>query len=287
MTSLSMALRFAILALLLVQHGVVAASDFDRDLPFRRYSTADGLIQTRTTGIIQDDKGYFWIASFAGINRFDGSTFKSYTVRDGLRQSVIYYLYLDNDGRVWAGDSQGGLTLIEDSEVKLTVPPAEQAMGVVRGIEQVGTQLFVATEPGGLHVLDLENIAAGFQSVAEAPDRIQRLIARNPQELLLLSNNSLLSLDLRSNAVTSLFSGIASAQRCGDQLYLADQNGQLGELAPDGVPRWQDHQYGAQITLMTCERDRLAWLYVNGVGTVSYEKPLLRYPVDWVFNALV
>ena len=287
MTSLSMALRFAVLALLLEQHGVVAASDFDRDLPFRRYSTADGLIQTRTTGIIQDDKGYFWIASFAGINRFDGSTFKSYTVRDGLRQSVIYYLYLDDDGRVWAGDSQGGLTLIEDSEVKLTVPPAEQAMGVVRGIEQVGTQLFVATEPGGLHVLDLEDSAAGFQSVAEAPDRIQRLIARNPQELLLLSNNTLLSLDLRSNAVTSLFSGIASAQRCGDQLYLADQNGQLGELAPDGVLRWQDHQYSAQITLMTCERDRLAWLYVNGVGTVSYEKPLLRYPVDWVFNAIV
>ncbi|MEO0436412.1 MAG: EAL domain-containing protein [Pseudomonadota bacterium] len=280
-------LVLAILALPFMQAGAVAASDFERDPPFRRYSTADGLIQTRTTGIIQDDKGYFWIASFAGINRFDGSTFKSYTVRDGLRQSVIYYLYLDEAGRVWAGDSQGGLTLIEDSEITLTVPPAAQAMGVVRGIQQVANQLFVATEPGGLHVLDLDDVASGLQAVAEAPERIQRLIARSPQELLLLSNNSLLSLDLQTNSVVSLFDGIASVQNCGDQLYLGDQSGRLGELASDGELRWQDRQYAAQVTLMTCDGESLAWLYVNGVGTVSYQNPALRYPVDWVFSALI
>lgn len=46
----------------------------------RGYSSQDGLNDNHITGIIQDSRGFIWISSQDGINRFDGREFKSYSV---------------------------------------------------------------------------------------------------------------------------------------------------------------------------------------------------------------
>ncbi|GAB5413407.1 MAG: hypothetical protein Cons2KO_10100 [Congregibacter sp.] len=263
------------------------ASDFERDLPFRRYTTADGLIQSRTTGVVQDENGYFWISSFAGINRFDGETFKSYTVRDGLRQSVIYHLYLDDDGRLWAGDSQGGLTLIENGEFTKTIAPGPYAQGVVRGMLQMGDFLYVASEPGGLHKLPLKDMERGLQPVPDTPERIQRLIRRSGSEMLMLSNNELWSLDIETGSSELLLAEIGYAEGCGNNVYIADLGRRVGRLVSGTDIAWDSRDFGGRVNTIACDGDLVGWVSVDGVGTVSYADPSIHYPIPWTFPAFV
>ncbi|MDR0940159.1 MAG: response regulator [Mediterranea sp.] len=44
----------------------------------RSYSATDGLAQNIVTAMLQDHKGFLWIGTWDGINKFDGYTFRSY-----------------------------------------------------------------------------------------------------------------------------------------------------------------------------------------------------------------
>ena len=50
---------------------------------FTHYSTEDGLSQNTVMNILQDHKDNLWFATWDGINRFDGYTFKTYKARQG------------------------------------------------------------------------------------------------------------------------------------------------------------------------------------------------------------
>jgi signal transduction histidine kinase/ligand-binding sensor domain-containing protein len=49
-----------------------------RDLRFTHLTTADGLSQNRVVGAFQDDKGFMWLATGEGLNRYDGHSFVVY-----------------------------------------------------------------------------------------------------------------------------------------------------------------------------------------------------------------
>ncbi|MDH6314917.1 signal transduction histidine kinase/DNA-binding response OmpR family regulator/ligand-binding sensor domain-containing protein [Parabacteroides sp. PF5-5] len=72
---------------------------------FTHYSSADGLAQNSVMSILEDHKGYMWFASWDGINKFDGYTFKSYKAGEnnsvGLANNRIDYLYEDKYGFIW------------------------------------------------------------------------------------------------------------------------------------------------------------------------------------------
>src|SRR5690606_23907558 len=45
---------------------------------FKHYQTDDGLSHNSIGAVIQDKKGFIWIGTRGGLNRFDGYTFKTY-----------------------------------------------------------------------------------------------------------------------------------------------------------------------------------------------------------------
>lgn len=68
---------------------------------FHLYTTNDGLSNNYVTGIEQDAYGYLWIATFKGLNRFDGSNFQKFfsdSSRNSLPQDYILKLkWLDKE----------------------------------------------------------------------------------------------------------------------------------------------------------------------------------------------
>ena len=64
-------------------------------LPFRTYTSRDGLPQSSVTAILQDRAGYIWLGTQGGIYRFDGIHFKSCTTVDGLTDNVVTDLIED------------------------------------------------------------------------------------------------------------------------------------------------------------------------------------------------
>ncbi len=70
-----------IIILLLLALGRSAGQSLQEN-DFTRYSTAEGLSDNDVTGVTQDKKGYLWIATSSGLNRFDGTRFRQYHSTD-------------------------------------------------------------------------------------------------------------------------------------------------------------------------------------------------------------
>src|SRR5215831_11521270 len=70
------------------------------------WTTADGLPQNSVTAIAQTSDGYFWLGTFNGLVRFDGTRFALFD-RDNVSAFVdtqIRSLYADKKGRLWIFD---------------------------------------------------------------------------------------------------------------------------------------------------------------------------------------
>lgn len=78
-----------------------------------KWQTAQGLPQNSIHDIAQTTDGYLWLATEAGLVRFDGSStgFKTYdkiTTRE-LKNNFIHRLLAGRDGSLWIGARGGGL----------------------------------------------------------------------------------------------------------------------------------------------------------------------------------
>lgn len=79
----------------------------------------EGLSHNYATKAIEDEKGFIWIATRDGLNRFDGHAVKKFDIkRPGTELSeAIYSLSESRDGNIWVG-TQSGLFLFDtDAEV--------------------------------------------------------------------------------------------------------------------------------------------------------------------------
>ena len=66
---------------ILLFHTVIAQSNIYPDLKikFEHLSIKDGLSNNNTYSILQDHNGFIWIGSYAGLDRYDGYSFKNYS----------------------------------------------------------------------------------------------------------------------------------------------------------------------------------------------------------------
>lgn len=63
----------------------------------------------------QDEAGTIWFGTDgAGLHKYDGKAFTSYTTTDGLGGNQVLGVYADRRGRIWVGTEGGGVTCIED-----------------------------------------------------------------------------------------------------------------------------------------------------------------------------
>ncbi len=73
------------------------------------FTVSKGLPQSEVTSISEDKiNGYLWIGTRGGgLARFDGKTFVTYNLEDGLSSNTISKVFVDKKGNVWAGTRKG------------------------------------------------------------------------------------------------------------------------------------------------------------------------------------
>lgn len=87
-------------------------------LPLINYSPDDGLSHSQIWNIYQDSRGYMWIGTTEGLNRFDGVAFTSFGVREGLKNVTIRTVIEDaSAGGLWIG-TDNGLTFFDGRTFK-------------------------------------------------------------------------------------------------------------------------------------------------------------------------
>ena len=101
-----------------------------QQLSIRHYDVSDGLAHSHITAMLQDAKGYLWLATWEGLSRFDGYHFTNYGQRDGLGDPIINAIAEDRQGHLWVATNGGGVArLIDDSQATPSVQ-AESAPSV-------------------------------------------------------------------------------------------------------------------------------------------------------------
>ena len=87
-------------------------------------SMNQGLSQHDISSIVQDRYGFIWIATYDGLLRYDGYTFKTYRFDDADPNSIsdnrILTIYLDSAKNLWIGTEGGGLNLYNYNQEDFT-----------------------------------------------------------------------------------------------------------------------------------------------------------------------
>lgn len=87
----------------------------DNAVNFQSLTVKDGISNNYITKILQDSRGYIWIGTADGLNRYDGSGVRTYNYsyenEKSLNSTYITALAEDSNGNMWVGTG-GGLSII-------------------------------------------------------------------------------------------------------------------------------------------------------------------------------
>jgi len=83
-------------------------------LYFEKLTTQNGLSNNKVNCFIQDQRGFMWIGTDDGLNRYDGQYFtifrKQRGIGTGLSGNIITDLLEGKEGILWIATADGGLT---------------------------------------------------------------------------------------------------------------------------------------------------------------------------------
>jgi ligand-binding sensor domain-containing protein/signal transduction histidine kinase/DNA-binding response OmpR family regulator len=106
---------------------------FGVEFNFRHYQVENGLSSNTVNSIIQDSKGFIWIGTEDGLNRFDGYEFKIFRNNSREPGSIIsnhiYSLYEDSDDLLWIG-TEKGISLYDTNSEKISTFSQTTANGL-------------------------------------------------------------------------------------------------------------------------------------------------------------
>ena len=104
-----------LLPLLGLAVGIVSAAADNAGWFSRPWETEDGLPDNTVSGIAQTPDGFLWVATFGGLERFDGVQFEDFQPArlPGVPNRVVQALFEDHLGRLWLGMNRGPVVCVE------------------------------------------------------------------------------------------------------------------------------------------------------------------------------
>jgi len=189
---------------------------FIEDHKFESFSVNDGLSQNTVYSIIQDRKGFLWICTQLGLNRFSGYEFEIYkndpNKNDTIQNNYIYTSFKDSGENLWFGSLDG--TIINYNEIKnsfynYNIPLSESHTSVRNHIssicERSPSEYYIALFGKGLFLFLKDqdrfiNIPNDIFDTKFDMSDIKTLYAED-QDILWAGtwDNGLLKLDLKNN----------------------------------------------------------------------------------------
>jgi ligand-binding sensor domain-containing protein/signal transduction histidine kinase len=144
--------------------------------PFRTYSIESGLSESVAHTMIQDQKGYIWIGTGYGLNRFDGIRFRNYYMDKGLLDNRVQALFEDNRGRLWIG-TDSGVNIMQGDSIR-TLPELDPLRGttILSIFQDSKGDIWIGTDGDGVWLYNSRNQLIQYSLVhGLAGDRVRQI----------------------------------------------------------------------------------------------------------------
>lgn len=88
--------------------------------PLQSYTTRDGLPSNNVTALLQDSRGFLWIGTDNGLSVFNGATFTTIGMAEGLPNSYVTCIQESrrSPGTFWVGTIAGGLVKVGGDTIR-------------------------------------------------------------------------------------------------------------------------------------------------------------------------
>ncbi len=132
-----------------------ASEENDDSYVTTTYNDRNGLPTGEANTVIQTSDGYIWIGSYGGLIRYDGTTFKNYSLDGSIDSSSIRSLFEDSQGRLWIGTNDKGVICLENDIFTAITSPEDYSFLCIRDFAETsdGT-IYVASNSGMAYISD-------------------------------------------------------------------------------------------------------------------------------------
>ena len=202
-----------------VSFNVSALNSEDKNINFKRITIEDGLSQTSIEYVFQDSKGYMWIGTTDGLNKYNGNKFEIFRYKENKPNSIssnyISAITEDSEGNIWVGTSKG-LNKInaETKEIKMYLPQVDGCNLSNGNITEImidsNNDIYIATEDGlNIYHSDIDNFERLYNSEDErytlSSQFIYSITKDNYNNLWIGTENGLNKVLENSNEITKYY----------------------------------------------------------------------------------
>lgn len=97
---------------------------------FRHLTTADGLVSDQINAVYRDSKGFLWVGTGSGLDRYDAYSFSRLPQRDGSPGPYIISIAEDTEGQIWVHTSDQDACYSYDKEDFISCEEALRPTGI-------------------------------------------------------------------------------------------------------------------------------------------------------------
>lgn len=131
----------------------LAYVSFSQNYTSRLFSTDEGLPDTYIYSVVQDDKGFLWLATGKGLVKFDGQIFTSYDLHAEDSDDIVYSGALDKNNDLWFGTFSGKIYKFDTVKNKLYLYPQQAKGSVNKIIPSKNNALYFLSKGNGVYAL--------------------------------------------------------------------------------------------------------------------------------------
>lgn len=259
---------------------------------FTHYSTDDGLPQHTIMDMLQDKKGFMWFATWDGLSKFDGYSFRNFKIGPEddyyIKSNRVQRLFEDNNNRIWFESYDGEIHCFNPKTEKFWGPQLIDEVGNYRF-----TRIFI-TEKGKVWLLSDNNGALlvkdsifnyqffSLENESITGSYIHSVFEDKDGNSWILTNNGITRYDAKKQDTQSFFFSINlfenndkkeffSAFELENEILFGSQAGKLWKYSkPDGKFSLQQISVSADITNITAINPRELILICRNQGFLIY-----------------
>jgi signal transduction histidine kinase/ligand-binding sensor domain-containing protein len=261
---------------------------------FKHLTPENGLSQGHILSLFQDKKGYIWIGTYYGLNRYDGYNFKHYTHSSkdttSICQDIVYCIFEDKDGFLWLGTVYGLDCFDKKTEVfhHYNIIWGNNSLndGYIKGITQdKWGNLWIATNNGGLNRIDYKTKKVSYittRSASPLPSNtINDILYTNDNKLWLATDSGICYLKLPGEKVFRLgeknksFSSLCYCRK--GFIWTGTKNGELYRIEPTNFMYEQynylntpANSYKFPINDLAIDKTENILIATDGAGLIIY-----------------